>query len=134
MISTFSIEVSIYSFFNRCMVMRLDKMERNNFPSTLRRDIVLNCLISVESSSFGAKIPSDVSQLSATFPLRHITLKIANNRYGTPFGPGADAALAFFITSRIALEAPSRMVLSALVEISLWRSGVVHDLFLDRCG
>ncbi|KAH3721217.1 hypothetical protein DPMN_064136 [Dreissena polymorpha] len=49
-------------------------------PSTFNNDIVRNCPISLETSSFGTKMPSARCHSTGTSPLRQTTFNSFHNR------------------------------------------------------
>ena len=106
----FCTDVSTYSLSTMYDVILLASTAKKILPSTLRSEIVQNCLISAEFSSFGTKQPSATCQCVGMWPFLQMTLINFHSRlrslghfmytlYVTPFGPGADPARAFFATS-----------------------------------
>ena len=88
-------------------VSLLARTEKKILPSVFSSDIVLNCVMSFASFSFGVTIPSATCQHDGIFPFLQTTLDRVHNLrsssghilytlYGNTFGPVAGPDLALF--------------------------------------
>ena len=61
--------------------MRRATILKNILPSTLRSEMILNCSMVLELSSFGIQTPSACFHCCANFPLLQMTLRIVHSRF-----------------------------------------------------
>ena len=99
-----------------CFVSLLAITEKKILPSTFGTDIVLNCVISLASFSFGVTITSATCQHAGMFPFLQTTLERVHNLRSSLghilFGPGADPDLAFPTTFFIPFHVSTEVSIS----------------------